>query len=338
MLGLINSERVKAGVEPVELGDNLAAQLHAENALENCFSSHWGIDGLKPYMRYSLVGGYQSNAENVSGHSYCFTASSGYAELGSIEQEILEVMEGFMESPGHDENILYPWHRKVNIGLAWDSYNLMVVQHFEGGHVEYEAVPVISEGVLSFSGTVKEGVVFLGSTDLSVGIFYDPPPHTLTGGQLARTYCSDYGRPVAFLEPPLTENSDFLDDEFTDTYIPCPDPYKVPAASPSPRSPGEAVDLWVAAYEESLEIAEITVGGRWVTASEWHADDKFFSVKADLSKVLDEHGPGVYTITVWGWQPEADTSVIVSEYSIFHGIAPPDAYTQAMLPTAAPSP
>ena len=66
MLQLINEERVRAGVAPVVLGDNIAAQLHAESALENCFSSHWGIDGLKPYMRYSLAGGYQSNAENVS--------------------------------------------------------------------------------------------------------------------------------------------------------------------------------------------------------------------------------------------------------------------------------
>ena len=67
MLQLINEERVRAGVAPVVLGDNIAAQLHAESALENCFSSHWGINGLKPYMRYSLAGGYQSNAENGYG-------------------------------------------------------------------------------------------------------------------------------------------------------------------------------------------------------------------------------------------------------------------------------
>ncbi|MXY20302.1 MAG: hypothetical protein F4Y49_03085 [Dehalococcoidia bacterium] len=67
MLELINAERAKAGVGSVVLGDNIAAQLHAEAALENCFASHWGIDGLKPYMRYSLAGGYQSNGENGSG-------------------------------------------------------------------------------------------------------------------------------------------------------------------------------------------------------------------------------------------------------------------------------
>ena len=63
MLELINEERTRAGLNPVTMGDNAAAQLHAEAALEGCFSSHWGLHGLKPYMRYSLAGGYQSSGE-----------------------------------------------------------------------------------------------------------------------------------------------------------------------------------------------------------------------------------------------------------------------------------
>ena len=45
MLELINVERTGAGLQPVAMGDNAAAQLHAEAALEGCFSSHWGLDG-----------------------------------------------------------------------------------------------------------------------------------------------------------------------------------------------------------------------------------------------------------------------------------------------------
>lgn len=75
MLGLINSERTSAGVPPVTLGDNIAAQLHAESSLANCFSGHWGVDGLKTHMRYPLAGGYQANAENGSGSDYCIRAS-----------------------------------------------------------------------------------------------------------------------------------------------------------------------------------------------------------------------------------------------------------------------
>ena len=108
MLELINAERAKAGVPPVVLGDNIAAQLHAEAFLENCFSSHYGLDGLKSYMRYSLAGGYQSNRESVSGLNYCIKPQENYQPLGSIEQEIREVINRFMNI-GTQANLLGPW-------------------------------------------------------------------------------------------------------------------------------------------------------------------------------------------------------------------------------------
>ena len=141
MLELINEERDRLALPLLELGTNSAAQLHAESALEHCFSSHWGVDGLKPYMRYSLAGGYQSNGENGSGMDYCVKASDGYRALQSIDLEIREMMDGWMDNPGHRRNLLGRWHKKVNIGLAWNRYNLMGYQHFEGDYVEYGSLP-----------------------------------------------------------------------------------------------------------------------------------------------------------------------------------------------------
>ena len=138
MLELINEARVDQGLAPVVLGDNPAPQLHVESALENCFSSHWGIDGLKPYMRYSLNGGYQSNVENTSGGGYCIEESDGYPPIASIKQEIRDAVAGWMDNPDHRSNILYPWYKKVSIGLAWDRYNFKAVQQFEGDYVEYD--------------------------------------------------------------------------------------------------------------------------------------------------------------------------------------------------------
>ena len=117
MLESINQERTKAGVPEVTLGDNVAAQLHAENS-PRCASGHWGVDGLKPYMRYSLVGGHQSNAENGSGWDYCIEPSDGYRALGSIESQVDEAMDGWMGSPGHRRNLLNPWHRKAEHRLG----------------------------------------------------------------------------------------------------------------------------------------------------------------------------------------------------------------------------
>ena len=325
MLELINGERAKAGLDSVVLGDNIAAQLHAEAALENCFASHWGIDGLKPYMRYSLAGGYQSNGENGSGSDYCIEASDGYRAIQSINTEIREAMEGWMDSPGHRRNILRKWHKKVNIGLAWDRYNFLAYQHFEGDYVEYDELPVVEEGVLRISGRTKNGARFDQDRDLGIQVYYDQPPHSLSRGQVTRTYCYDGGRQIGALRKPLTGGWYYEEDEFTKSYKPCPDPYDVPVDAPPPRTHNEAHSFWQAAYDLSLSVSEIPIVVPWITTLQWTARGESFSVRADLSDLIAQHGDGVYTILVWGKLGIEDK--VISEYSIFHGITPPGTYT-----------
>ncbi len=270
MLKLINAEREKAGVPPVVLGDNHAAQLHAEISLENCVSSHWGIDGLKPYMRYSLAGGYQSNGENASGSSYCIKASDGYRALGSIEAEIRETMEGWMDSPGHRRNILDRWHKKINIGLAWDRYNIVAVQHFEGDYVEYYRLPTIVNDILTLAGETKNGARFADDRSLGVQVYYDTPPRGLTRGQVARTYCYGSGRLVAELWEPLTGGWYYEENEYNTTYRPCPDPYEVSSDAPEPECPPEANDMWQKTYNASRSRTDQSITVPWITASEWN--------------------------------------------------------------------
>ena len=325
MLELINLERAKVGAPAVVLGDNVAAQLHAEASLAGCFSGHWGADGLKPYMRYSLTGGYQSGGENVSGLHYCIRDGEFYTPIRSSEEELREAMEGFMNSPGHRRQILVQWHKKVNIGLAWDKYNFRVVQYFEGDYVEYSRLPNIDDnGVLSFAGETRNGFAFNDEDDLGVQVYYDPPPYPLSRGQLALTYCYSSGIQVAALRPPLTARQYYTDDSFVESYQSCPDPYQIPAGAPAPSSPDEANAFWQAAYDarESLPEQRITVP--WITALEWTANDTVFSAVADLSQVTAQHGPGVYTVVVWG--NTAGEDIVISEYSIFYGVEPPGGY------------
>ena len=326
MLELINAERAKVGVDSVVLGDNIAAQLHAEAALENCFASHWGIDGLKPYMRYSLAGGYQSNGENGSGSDYCIKGSDGYRAIQNINTEIREAMEGWMDSPGHRRNILDRWHKKVNIGLAWDRYNFLAYQHFEGDYIEYDELPSIENGVLRLSGRTKNGSRVSGDSDLGVQIYYDQPPHSLSRGQVTRTYCYDGGRQIGALRKPLTGGWFYEEDEFTKSYKPCPDPYDVPVDAPAPRSHNESHRFWQAAYDLSHERQETLLTLPWITALEWTANGDVFAVRADLGDLLVEYGDGVYTILVWG--NLGVEREVISEYSIFHGVTPPDTYSQ----------
>ena len=321
MLELINAERTRAGLTPVTLGDNAAAQMHAESALENCFTGHWGIDGLKPYMRYSLAGGYQSNGENSVGSHYCIREGMRFRPNKPIEEEIREAMAGWMESAGHRRNILRSWHRKVNIGLAWDKYNVAFYQHFEGDYVEYEELPSIEDDILYMSGTTKNGVTFREDRDLGVQIFYDPPPRPLTRGQLSKTYCYDSGTLLAALRWPLSGNSYYPEDEFTMTLTRCRDPYDISADTPAQRPPTGIIPApRPPAPPPSPEIVTIP----WITAERWRARGDDFLVVADLGELLSRYGGGVYTVKVWG-EINRERAVI-SQFSIFHGVTPPDTY------------
>ena len=312
MLDIINSERTSAGLDPLILGSNIAAQLHAEVSLENCTSSHWGLDGTKPYIRYSLAGGYQSISSFLLGSDYCITMSDGYSPKHSIE--------GWMSGQALD-----PHNRRVNIGLAWDEYNVKVVLQYEGEYVKYDQMPVIEDGILSLSGTVKDGVMFERDNDLGVQIYYDPPPWPLTLGQIARTYCYDFGNQIAGLRALLTGNRYYTEDEFTKAYRPCAAPHEISPEAPAPRSRDEAHQLWREARDMSELRTTLSITVPWITALEWMAKGNEFSVRADLSGLLSKYGDGVYSLKVWGGI--GNERIVISEYSIFHGITPPDTYS-----------
>ena len=325
MLRLINDVRDEAGLNTVLLGDNIAAQLHAESALANCSSSHWGIDGLKPYVRYALAGGYQSTAENVSGLSYCIRGSDGFRPISSIEQGLREAMGGLMGSQGHRRQIFDKWHQKVNIGLAWDRYNLVVVQQFEGDYIEYILPPTIANGILTMSGKLKGGAHLFSNNDLGVQVYYDPPPRALTRGQLSRTYCYDSGLHIASLRPVLWPGWSCDEYQFTSMTKPGLNPYDLSTDSPAPSSYDEAHTFWRRAYLAYEAQEEEPVVVKWITASDWSVGGNTFTAAANLGRLLQSYGEGVYTLVVWGKVGYED--VVVSEYPIFHGITPPGTYS-----------
>lgn len=321
---LINSERVKAGLSEVVLGDNLAAQLHAEASLRDCISGHWGLDGLKPYMRYTLAGGTQYNAENASGLDYCIRSADGYSAHNGIRQESREAMGTLMESQGHRRNILDPLHRKVNVGLAWDSYNVVMIQQFEGDYIEFTATPTIASGILSMSGILTNGAEFVDIDDLYVQVYYDPPPHALTRGQASRTYCYDRGLQVGAIRRPLTDGSYWTRDSYPSETSPCPNPYDVPSMLPGARSVPEAHNLWRESYIEHQTMPSVSINVPWITASGWSVGQREFSVRADVGHLLAQNGAGVYTITLSA--TIGGEYAPVSDYSIFHGTDPPSGY------------
>ncbi|MYC36440.1 MAG: CAP domain-containing protein [Chloroflexi bacterium] len=325
MLEIINQARADAGVPPLVLDNNRAAQIHANNALAGCFSSHWGLDGTKPYMRYSLAGGYQSNAENVSGLDVCIRAGQGYAAIRSVEYEVRQAMDGFLGSPGHRRAITDPAYRKVNLGIAWDRYNFRVVQLFQGNYVEFEELPALENGVLSFKGTLRNGAALVPDNinkDLGVQVYYDPPLQAFTRGQLTRVYSSSPGDLVASIRPEAKDGWHYSSDNFTMCLNDYPEPQDFPPDTPAPRTPEESHTMHSRAKAGISLCKNATIP--WLDASRWKLRTDSFDVRVGLRSILQQHGPGVYTVVLWA-NLDGEKEV-VSEYSIFHETKPPSGY------------
>ena len=300
------------------MGNNRAAQIHADKSLADCISSHWSTDGLDPAMRYSLAGGYQSNSENVSGSDYCRSAGLGYSVISSISNEVQEAMEGWMDSSGHRDTILTPRHRRVNIGLAWDRYNFVAVQQFEGDYVEFTSLPKIVGGVLSMEGQVKNRADLEHGDHFRVIIDYRPPPHEITRGQISRVYAICKGRKVAHL-------SYKSDGEVESTWKTCPSPYDILPDVPGPSSGREAHLFWQEGrrlWEEGKETLPIV--SQKIKMSKFQLDGDKFAISADIEDVLDAWGTGVYQVNLWGvLDGEGE---LISEYVVFHGMPRPAGY------------
>lgn len=180
MLDFINKDRKQAGLEAVVLGDNAASQKHADDMLMNYYLSHWGTDGLKPYMRYTQEGGFNYESEN-SAYSGWLNKSDNpdrYAKLDVKEEiKVLQykmVNEDAESNWGHRDTILNKWHKQVSIGIAFDQRRLALVQQFEGDYIEFTKPPTLAQNILSLSGKIS-----LGTFD-TAALYFDHPPQPKT--------------------------------------------------------------------------------------------------------------------------------------------------------------
>lgn len=203
MLELINYARTQNSLMPVSLGTNPAAQSHAEDMFNNFYLSHWDTGGLKPYMRYTLEGGINAEGENSAYYGW-FDKSEDASRYVTIDpRQILEELESQMmyddaaSNWGHRDNILNKWHKKVNIGIAYDDHRLTLVQQFEGDYIIFTQPPSINDGALTASG-----IITLGTID-SITVYYDPPPKPMTQSELnsGPGYYS-MGNRIATIVPP----------------------------------------------------------------------------------------------------------------------------------------
>lgn len=295
MLDLINQDRTENGLTPVDLGSNTAAQVHAEELFKNGFLGHWGLDGMKPYMRYTLAGGEGYEAENVSGSNRPRIPGARYVTT-QARDSLRAAQQGLMASPGHRRNILNSSHDEVNLGIACDDVDCAVVQQFESNYIQFDRVPEIESGQLWFSGrTVK------GFTYKSAQIWYDALPMPLQAAQIRTTFCYDSGTPIVFVRPPAPLGVLYREDSVEFSWPNCRDPGNIDPPSQAARTTTFLPDL----------IGRVP----WEDASAYHREGNFFEVRVDIAEYLAQYGEGVYTVILWGERDESSNPL--TNYSIF---------------------
>ncbi|MBI4289687.1 MAG: hypothetical protein HY671_14820 [Chloroflexi bacterium] len=204
MLDLINKDRRANGLGPVVLGTNSAAQKHAEDRLTKDYSSHWGTDGMKPYIRYTLAGGFNYDAENGFVTRTVWYGVKDPSYKRDPKEMLDEAEKSLMGSPGHRRNILDRWHKRVNLGIAFSNESLHLAQDFEGDYVTFTTLPNLSGNMLSMAGKLSQGSLY------NVALYYDPLPQPLTPKQLEAPpydYAYGMGEKVGLIIPPALPGS-----------------------------------------------------------------------------------------------------------------------------------
>ena len=295
MLDLINRDRMANALTPVELGTNLAAQTHAEEVFRNGFLGHWGLDGLKPYMRYTLASGTWAEGENVSGPNNPRVPGASHVRT-SVRDSLRETQQGLMASPGHRRNIFAPSHQCVNFGIACDQVDCTVVQQFESNHVQFERTPSIQDGQVIFSGRTLGGLVYE-----SAQVWFDPLPRPLQASQIRASYCYDSGTPIVFIREPAPPGSFYTSDISAFSWPNCRDPRDVDPAVPPPK-------IMTPLPDQTGEVP-------WEDARGYSVRGDNFEVVVDVSRYLAQYGDGVYTIVLWGEQDREP--VALTNHSVF---------------------
>ena len=325
VLEMLNGQRESAGVAPLAQGSNGAAQFHAEAARDGCFTGHWGLDGTTPGMRYVLAGGYQVNAESMTGLNHCIQPHENFRRIIALESAVRDAAETLIGSPDHYGTAISNRFQAVNLGIAWDAHIVWIVQQFEGDYVRFQQLPSIRGTNLALAGRLVNGArADVDRNGVKVDIYHHPLG-PLTRGQVARTHCLDIGEIVATLIPPAPPgySYDKLEPESKD-YERCNSPYQVPVSAEAPASYFGAKAQFDAARIQPTIYRKYPV--QFVVARQWDTDQVGFEISADVGEILSLKGPGVYQVLVWG--TVNGKPAVIADYHIFHEVPIPRGYTE----------
>jgi hypothetical protein len=278
-LNKINEDRSKFNLPRVQLSNNAAAQIQAEDILKARDISHWTIDGMKPYMLYSIYNGSGGVSQNIAAESNYGSTINPYRAIDLAEWTMI-YNDSLCCKDLHRQDILYKLHSHVSIGIAYNEHYFAIVQNFENNYIHFNT-PFIhdNETHVQISGQLPS---YLSSNINLYGldIYYDEVPTYVQYEKHKDDRSYELGKLVGFVFSPLDFNEWF---EYIRSQI-----YSAIGISLSNYSP--------------------------VPADKWHVDSRLIDIKFDISPILKK--AGVYTVVLY-FEDEQKNLFPVTSYSIF---------------------
>ena len=178
LLLMVNEERAVAKLSTLAI-DALATEVatrHAREMAQHKYVSHWNREGLKPYQRYSLAGGFHATQENISAADNTWSP-----ELKDLVQDTsylhLRLYNEMPPNDGHRKAILAPQHTHVGFGIAVDELRLRVVELFVSKYVELGSQP--QKGKPGETIHLKGKLLNWSHTLTVIEVFYETLPKEL---------------------------------------------------------------------------------------------------------------------------------------------------------------
>lgn len=175
LLNQVNIERAEVGLTPLKL-DRLActvAEKHAAEMARNGFLSHWGLDGCKPYHRYSFAGGSEAIQENAG-------ALNSTTPIVPDEVPIhLMTMHRSMHdelppNDGHRKTILNPINTHVGFGYADHGLCVRLCELYLARYVAIDPYAVTASPGDRF--VLRGRLMEPGYSLEAIDVFYEPLP------------------------------------------------------------------------------------------------------------------------------------------------------------------
>lgn len=175
LLKQVNAERLAAGLGELQL-DELASRVateHAHEMAERNFLSHWGLDGSKPYERYSFAGGTAAVQENCSAAEDIESISPLriFDDLSDMHQSMLDESA---PHDGHRRTILDPFHTHVGFGAALKGHSLRLDEIYLARYARLD--PVLTEAKPGSTIVISGRLLNVRHFLTEIAVFYEPPP------------------------------------------------------------------------------------------------------------------------------------------------------------------